>query len=32
MDKVNLAEKFSRFSDHWQPKIAGEALSTGNLR
>ena len=24
MDKVNLAEEFSRFSDHWQPKIAGE--------
>ncbi len=24
MDKVNLAEKFSRFSAHWQPKIVGE--------
>jgi mannose-6-phosphate isomerase-like protein (cupin superfamily) len=24
MDKVNLAEKFSRFSEHWSPKIAGE--------
>ena len=24
MLKVNLAEKFSRFSDHWSPKIAGE--------
>ena len=22
--KVNLAEKFSRFSDHWSPKIIGE--------
>ena len=22
--KVNLAEKFSRFSDHWSPKIVGE--------
>jgi mannose-6-phosphate isomerase-like protein (cupin superfamily) len=22
--KVNLAEKFSLFSDHWQPKIVGE--------
>ena len=28
MNKVNLAEEFSRFSDHWQPKIAGDALST----
>ncbi len=24
MDKVNLAEKFSRFSEQWSPKIVGE--------
>jgi mannose-6-phosphate isomerase-like protein (cupin superfamily) len=24
MEKVNLAEKFSRFNDQWSPKIAGE--------
>lgn len=24
MEKVNLAEKFGRFSDHWKPKIVGE--------
>lgn len=24
MMKVNLAEKFAGFSDHWQPRIAGE--------
>ena len=24
MDKVNLAEKFSRISTHWDPKIVGE--------
>src|SRR5205085_8131036 len=24
LEKVNLAEKFSRFHEHWQPKIAGE--------
>ena len=24
MDKVNLAEKFSLFADHWSPKIVGE--------
>jgi len=24
MEKVNLAEKFSRFSEHWSPKIVGE--------
>jgi mannose-6-phosphate isomerase-like protein (cupin superfamily) len=24
MEKVNLAEKFSRFNDHWSPKIVGE--------
>ena len=23
-DKVNLAEKFSLFSDHWNPRIVGE--------
>jgi mannose-6-phosphate isomerase-like protein (cupin superfamily) len=23
-DKVNLSEKFSRFSDYWSPKIVGE--------
>ncbi|MBE3063598.1 MAG: cupin domain-containing protein [Spirochaetes bacterium] len=23
MEKVNLAEKFSRFSTHWDPKIVG---------
>src|SRR5437867_13285952 len=23
-EKVNLAEKFASFSDHWSPKIAGE--------
>jgi mannose-6-phosphate isomerase-like protein (cupin superfamily) len=23
MEKVNLAEKFSRFSHHWEPKIVG---------
>src|SRR6266436_9703487 len=23
-EKVNLAEKFAGFSDHWSPKIAGE--------
>lgn len=23
-DVVNLAQKFSPFSDHWQPRIAGE--------
>ncbi len=23
-EKVNLAQKFSLFSEHWQPKIAGE--------
>lgn len=23
-EKVNLSEKFSLFSDHWSPKIAGE--------
>jgi len=24
MDKVNLLQKFSLFTDHWQPKIIGE--------
>ena len=24
MDKVNLLQKFSLFTDHWSPKIAGE--------
>jgi mannose-6-phosphate isomerase-like protein (cupin superfamily) len=24
MQKVNLAEKFNLFSDHWNPRIAGE--------
>jgi mannose-6-phosphate isomerase-like protein (cupin superfamily) len=24
MDKVNLAEKFSLFTEHWSPKIVGE--------
>lgn len=24
MDKVNLAEKFSRFKEHWSPKIVAE--------
>ena len=24
MEKVNLAEKFSQFSEYWQPKIVGE--------
>jgi mannose-6-phosphate isomerase-like protein (cupin superfamily) len=24
MEKINLAEKFSRFSDQWNPKIVGE--------
>lgn len=24
MHKINLAEKFSRFSEHWSPKIAAE--------
>lgn len=23
IEKVNLAEKFEKFSDHWSPKIAG---------
>jgi mannose-6-phosphate isomerase-like protein (cupin superfamily) len=24
MDKINVAEKFSQFSDHWSPKVAAE--------
>jgi mannose-6-phosphate isomerase-like protein (cupin superfamily) len=24
MDKVNLSDKLSRFTDHWSPKIVGE--------
>jgi mannose-6-phosphate isomerase-like protein (cupin superfamily) len=24
MDRVNLAEKFALFSDHWRPRVAGE--------
>ena len=24
MDKVNLAQKFSQFNEHWSPKIVGE--------
>jgi mannose-6-phosphate isomerase-like protein (cupin superfamily) len=24
LEKINLAEKFSRFADQWRPKIAGE--------
>jgi mannose-6-phosphate isomerase-like protein (cupin superfamily) len=24
LDKVNLAEKFNSFSDHWNPRIIGE--------
>jgi mannose-6-phosphate isomerase-like protein (cupin superfamily) len=24
MDKVNLAEKFARFTEHWKPKVVGE--------
>lgn len=24
MEKINLAEKFSRFDDYWSPKIVGE--------
>ena len=27
MNKVNLLEKFSLFSEHWSPKIAGELNS-----
>ncbi len=27
MNKVNLAEKFASFSEHWRPKIVGELNS-----
>lgn len=27
MDKVNLAEKFAQFNDHWSPKVAGDINS-----
>ena len=27
-DVVNLAQKFSQFSDHWSPRIAGEVNDT----
>ena len=29
MKKVNLADAFSKFSDHWNPKVAGDV---GNLQ
>jgi hypothetical protein len=25
MEKVNLREKFSLFSDHWKPRVAGDS-------
>ena len=28
MDKVNLTQAFSRFSDHWSPKVAGTINDT----
>ena len=28
MDKVNLVEKFSQFSEHYSPKIVGEINDT----
>lgn len=28
MSKVNLSEKFAQFSDHWQPKLAGQVNNT----
>jgi mannose-6-phosphate isomerase-like protein (cupin superfamily) len=28
LEKVNIKEKFSLFSDHWSPKIAGEINDT----
>lgn len=28
MDKINIEEKFSLFSDYWSPKIAGEINDT----
>ena len=24
MEKVNIAEKFAGFSEHWRPKVVGE--------
>ena len=24
MEKVNIAEKFARFEDHWSPRIVGD--------
>ncbi len=24
MDKINLAEKFAQFNDHWNPRVVGE--------
>jgi hypothetical protein len=24
MERINIAEKFARFSEHWQPKIVAE--------
>jgi mannose-6-phosphate isomerase-like protein (cupin superfamily) len=24
MEKVNLAEKFAQFNEHWRPKVVGE--------
>ena len=33
MDVVNLAEKFTRFTDRWSPKIVGDVSgrNTGNV-
>lgn len=34
MEVVNLAEAFSRFTDHWSPKMnhcGGDTLNTGNV-
>lgn len=28
MERVNLAEKFASFSEHWKPKIVGEVNDT----
>ncbi|HMD38343.1 MAG TPA: cupin domain-containing protein [Candidatus Acidoferrum sp.] len=28
METINLIEKFSRFSDHWSPKVLGELNDT----
>jgi hypothetical protein len=24
MERINIAEKFARFSEHWQPKMVAE--------